>query len=112
MAGEQFDHLARVTPGGAGATYVSGNVAFDSTATTFTIADGGPRVINLSVSVATSRALSLRVNSVNMPFNGGTALTAGALYTFSFIGHPLDTFSFQLDGASTINYFVVTMSRQ
>lgn len=112
MAGEQFDNLARVTPGGAGATYVSGNVAFDSSASTFAISDGGPRVINLSVSAHTSRILNVIVNTVVMPLNLNVALIADGLYTFAFIAHPQDTFSFSFSGSTTINYFVVTMSRQ
>lgn len=112
MAGETFDNLARVTPGGAGATYTTGNVAFDFGASTFTISDGGPRVINMSISVNTSRTLYVIVNSVSMPLNLGTALVVNALYTFAWIAHPNDTFSISLSGSSTINYCVMTMSRQ
>jgi len=113
MAGEQFDHLAKVTPGAANATNAGTTVTFDGTVTSFTLPNGGgPNVVNLTVSLATSVKLYVTVNSVNMPLNVDTALVAGALYTFSFIAVPNLEFSFTLAGASVINYFVVTTSRQ
>lgn len=102
-----------VTPGSAGATYTTGNVAFDNSATTFTLPQGaGPQVINLTVSVHTAQKLYVRANSVNMPLNNDVALVADSMNTFVFIAHGMVPFSFQLGGGTTINYFIVTTSRQ
>lgn len=107
----ELNHLARVTPGGAGATYTSGDVAFDNSATTFTISDGGPRVINISVAVTTAQTFILRINSADLLFNDGVPLGALRLYNFTFLANGKDTFSFRFGGATTINYFQVAVSR-
>lgn len=112
MAGEQFDHLAKVTPGAANATNAGTVVSFDGSVTSFMMPNaGGPQVVNLSVSLASSVKLYVTVNSVNMPLDNDTALVANAIRTFSFIAVPNIAFSFTLGGASVINYFVVTTSR-
>lgn len=101
----EFTNVMRVSPGTA---YTTGN---DVGSTTVTLADGGPMVVSITTVVSTAAKLLLRINSTNFTFNTDTALTADALYTFSFIGHPNDTFSFRFDTNCTIRYFVVAKSR-
>lgn len=107
----ELTHLAKVTPGAANATYTTGSdISFDGTVTTITVADGGPRIVRLTVSLATSGVLSVRTNSVDMPLNTGVPLAAGCLYTFEFLAH-IQTFSFRSSVSSVINYFTVAIGR-
>jgi hypothetical protein len=111
MAFLQFDSLARVTPGASNATYTAGDVTFDGSTTTITMNEPGAQVINMTVSVHTSRTVYVVVNSVLMPLNNNVALTADALYTFVFIMHNKSSFSIQFSGATTINHLELVKSR-
>lgn len=107
----ELTHLARITPGASNATYTTGSdISFDGTVTTMSITDGGPRIVRLTVSLATSGVLSVRTNSVDMPLNSGVPLAAGCLYTFEFVVHQ-NSFSFRSSVSTVINFFCVAYGR-
>ena len=108
----QFDNLARITPGAANATYVSGDVSFDGAVTNPTLTEPGAHVINMTVSARTSRQIYVVVNSVLMPLNNNVALTADALYTFVWIQHSKTAFSIQFSGGTVINHMELTHGKQ
>lgn len=68
----------------------------------------GSRVITLSVALTAGVKLYARLNGVNCVMNADTALTADALYTFSFIVSGNTTINFRASGACAITYMVVT----
>lgn len=73
------------------ASRLHGSIAFVSTDSTLTV--------QIVKSGATTRTYAL---------NGGTAYTAGVLYTFSFDAHKDCTYNFQLGTTSTVGYLHVS----
>lgn len=109
----EISHLGRVAPGTA---YVAanGDVVWSqgpASGTDYTITDGGPRLVNICVSVDTAVKMYVVVNDVLMPLNSDALLVADALYMFTFTAHPSDSFALQFSGNCDINYLVMTMHK-
>jgi hypothetical protein len=66
----------------------------------------GSRIVSFSVSLDTSVKLYARISGVNLVMNNDVALTANALYTFSFILNGADTITFRASAACAVNYCV------
>lgn len=70
---------------------------------------GAGRALRIAVVLATSRAIKVVDDTDTvLTLNGGTALTAGALYVFDVPGSSARTYNLQnVSGASAIDYLVV-----
>ena len=98
--GQVCDTVFRLSPG---ATIAGSTTDFF---TAITLTQSVPKVITFTVSLDTATKLFLRENSVNMPFNNDTNLTANALYTFSFVAYPDVAYTFRAGAACTIQHFI------
>jgi hypothetical protein len=93
--------LFRVTP----ATAIANNTTDFFTALSLPSSTGS-RIVTVSVALDTAVKLYARLNATNQVLNNDTALTANALYTFSFIMSGSDTLTFRVSAACAVNYMV------
>jgi hypothetical protein len=84
-----------------GTAYTSPNALF---ATDITVPN--PKTIRLNISVDAAAVLRLKVGTLHLPMNGGTALVADQVYGFDVQANPNQAINFSLDTSCDINYAV------
>lgn len=76
----------------------------------FMVSDGAP-VLRVTVALSSAVVFQMTMNdgatTVTVDLNGGTALTADALYTFTFGARPGYNYNFQTVGATTVRLLFV-----
>lgn len=70
-----------------------------------------PCLFRIQIQVDTAAVFSAKVddgaNEISLEFNGGSQLTAGALYIFDMLVHSGDEINFQVDQNAKLEQFIV-----